>query len=143
MGSCVCTYSGGTFLHHTNECLPYCLIVGLNLHANSPEQVVGMNDIGDDSHRRSWQSGDVINVESEDGWEVGATILGPAASGSAAEMSVRFVDGVVADWDVNFIESVDESQAQLEALEEERRLCSLAFSRASASKIASTRATPG
>ena len=48
----------------------------------------------------SWTSGDVVDIESEDGWETGATILGPAASGSATEMSVRFVDGVVDDWEV-------------------------------------------
>lgn len=48
----------------------------------------------------SWKSGEVVDIESEDGWERGATILGPSISGSAAEMSVRFADGVVDDWEV-------------------------------------------
>ena len=47
-----------------------------------------------------WQVSDKVDVESEDGFEYGLEILGPAASGSDEEMSVRFADGVVDDWEV-------------------------------------------
>ena len=54
-----------------------------------------------------WAVGDVVDVETEDGWERGVTILGPAGSGSAAEMSVQFADGVVDDWEISEFREID------------------------------------
>jgi septal ring factor EnvC (AmiA/AmiB activator) len=41
----------------------------------------------------------VIDVDTEDGVEQGATILGPSSQGNPKEMQVRFADGTVDDWD--------------------------------------------
>ena len=46
-----------------------------------------------------WAAGDVVDVDTEDGWERGATIKGPAKSGSQAERLLEFADGTVDDWD--------------------------------------------
>ena len=46
-----------------------------------------------------WTAGMVIDVDTEDGFEKGATILGPSSEGNAAQMQVRFADGSVDDWD--------------------------------------------
>ena len=37
-----------------------------------------------------WKVGDAVDVESEDGWERGAVVLGPAEGGDANELRVRF-----------------------------------------------------
>ena len=50
--------------------------------------------------KSAWEIGTTVDIETEDGWERGATILGPAGSGNDAEMSIRFADGVIDDWDV-------------------------------------------
>ncbi len=47
-----------------------------------------------------FKPGDIVDVESEDGWEYGATILGPAKGGDDDEMQIRFADGVVDDWPI-------------------------------------------
>jgi len=47
-----------------------------------------------------FRKGDVVDVESEDGWERNAKIVGPSKSGRADEMRVRFADGVLDDWPV-------------------------------------------
>ena len=44
--------------------------------------------------------GDKVDVESEDGWKYGSTVLGPAKGGDDAEMQIRFADGVVDDWPI-------------------------------------------
>jgi hypothetical protein len=46
----------------------------------------------------AWAVGDVVDVETEDGVEYGATILGPSQNGNPQEQEVRFADGVVDDW---------------------------------------------
>lgn len=46
-----------------------------------------------------WKTGDVIDIDTEDGLEKGVTLLGPAKSGDLKQMSVRFADGSVDDWD--------------------------------------------
>ena len=40
----------------------------------------------------------ITQVDSEDGWEYGVTVLGPSTEGDPLEMQVRFADGVVDDW---------------------------------------------
>ena len=52
---------------------------------------------------RSWIMGDMVDIETEDGWELGAIILGPASSGDPFHKRVRFADGVEDDWDVSFL----------------------------------------
>ena len=47
-----------------------------------------------------WAAGTVVDIESEDGWERGTTILGPSESGEGSELRVRFQDGVVNDWSI-------------------------------------------
>jgi glycine/D-amino acid oxidase-like deaminating enzyme len=55
------------------------------------------------SDRERWRPGDVVDVETEDGIERGAIVLGPA-QGEGHNLAnfrrVRFADGVVDDWDV-------------------------------------------
>ena len=46
-----------------------------------------------------WQPGMVIDVDTEDGFEKGVTILGPSTEGNPKEMQVRFADGTVDNWD--------------------------------------------
>lgn len=41
----------------------------------------------------------VIDVDTEDGFERGATILGPSTEGNPKEMQIRFADGTVDNWD--------------------------------------------
>eukprot|EP01043_Picozoa_sp_COSAG02_P036609 COSAG02_NODE_2693_length_8220_cov_3.340106_2_plen_237_part_00 len=52
------------------------------------------------ARRITWSVGQVINVDTEDGLEEGATILGPSSDGDATEMQVRFADGSVENWDI-------------------------------------------
>jgi hypothetical protein len=62
---------------------------------------------GDDTHQAKplrWKAGMVVDFETQDGWERGVEILGPSESGDATEMSVKFADGSVDDWEtVEFI----------------------------------------
>jgi hypothetical protein len=46
-----------------------------------------------------WKVGQVIDIDTEDGYEKGATILGPSTEGDKTQMSVRFADGSVDNWD--------------------------------------------
>ena len=48
-----------------------------------------------------WAAGDVIDIDTEDGWERGAKIRGPSESGDDTEMNVEFADGVVDDWAID------------------------------------------
>lgn len=48
-----------------------------------------------------FQPGDTVDVESEEGWQYGATILGPAIGGNADELQIRFADGDVDDWPIS------------------------------------------
>lgn len=79
-------------------------------------KVIGPSESGDKSERRvefkdgviddwavadfrkPWSVGDVIDIDTEDGWERGVTILGPSDSGDATELRVKFQDGTVDDW---------------------------------------------
>jgi hypothetical protein len=46
-----------------------------------------------------WRPGEVVDVDTEDGMEFGAVVLGPSSRGDDAdEMSARFADGVIDDW---------------------------------------------
>jgi hypothetical protein len=56
--------------------------------------------------------GDRVDVEGEDGWELGATILGPSKGGDKSELRVKFADGVVDDWPFDdFRPAVDDASA--------------------------------
>jgi hypothetical protein len=48
----------------------------------------------------TYEVGETIDVDSEDGWEYGATVLGPATGGDDDEMQIRFADGVIDDWPI-------------------------------------------
>jgi hypothetical protein len=51
------------------------------------------------SQQTQWSSGDLIDVDTEDGIER-ARILGPSSTGNLAEMRVlRFSDGIEDDWE--------------------------------------------
>ena len=52
------------------------------------------------ARRITWSVGQVINIDTEDGLEEGATILGPSSEGDAAQMQIRFADGSVDNWDI-------------------------------------------
>eukprot|EP01046_Picozoa_sp_COSAG06_P123520 COSAG06_NODE_71435_length_184_cov_21.588235_1_plen_55_part_01 len=47
----------------------------------------------------TWDIGQVIDIDTEDGMEKGATILGPSSEGDATQMQVRFADGSSDNWD--------------------------------------------
>ena len=47
-----------------------------------------------------WAVGETINVDTEDGLETGAVILGVSEAGTANEMRIQFADGTVDDWPV-------------------------------------------
>ena len=65
-------------------------------------------------------------VETDDGWERGVTVLGPADSGNADEMRVRFPDGTVDDWDVD--ELVESKKVPQEARQPPKDLVKLVVS---------------
>ena len=70
---------------------------------DNPLSGPGTFDVEDGSadaeeEERVWKAGDVIDVELDDGWERGVTILGPSLSLDPDEMQVRFQDGEVDDW---------------------------------------------
>eukprot|EP01046_Picozoa_sp_COSAG06_P035695 COSAG06_NODE_3860_length_4823_cov_4.086367_5_plen_270_part_00 len=48
-----------------------------------------------------WQTGTLVDIDTEDGVERGAQVLGPPKSGNAAELRVKFADGTVDDWEVS------------------------------------------
>lgn len=48
--------------------------------------------------RKPWAVGDIVDIDTEDGWEGGAKVLGPSHSGDALELHVEFADGTVDDW---------------------------------------------
>ena len=48
----------------------------------------------------AWRPGQVIDIDTEDGMEFGAEILGPSKDGDAKEMQIKFRDGVVDDWPI-------------------------------------------
>ena len=48
-----------------------------------------------------WEVGMVVDIDTEDGWEHGATVIGPASSGDGGERRVRFADGTLDDWDTD------------------------------------------
>ena len=47
-----------------------------------------------------WRKGTIVDIDTEDGWERGVVIVGPAESGDPGAMSVRFRDGSVDDWEI-------------------------------------------
>ena len=49
---------------------------------------------------QEWSIGAVIDVDTEDGLEKGATILGPSENGDPLAMRIKFADGVVDDWEI-------------------------------------------
>lgn len=49
----------------------------------------------------SWETGTVVDIDTEDGWEHGATVTGSATSGALTERQVRFADGTIDDWDTS------------------------------------------
>jgi hypothetical protein len=50
--------------------------------------------------RAAWIVGDRVDVDTEDGMELGAVVLGPSRCGDPLQLRVRFRDGVEDDWDV-------------------------------------------
>ena len=56
---------------------------------------------------KKYKPGDKVDVDSEDGWEYGATVLGPAKGGNDDEMQIRFADGVVDDWPISDFRRVE------------------------------------
>ena len=48
-----------------------------------------------------WKIGQVIDIDTDAGFEKGASILGPATDGDETQMQVRFADGSVDNWDID------------------------------------------
>lgn len=72
--------------------------------------------------RSEFRSGDIIDIETEDGMEVDVTVLGLSEGGDPSEMRVRFVDGDVDDWPTEDFQNVrtaeEDRKAKLEKLEQ-------------------------
>ena len=49
---------------------------------------------------RDWRVGEIVDVETEDGLEKGARIMGPSKSKDPLAVQIVFADGVVDDWEV-------------------------------------------
>ena len=60
---------------------------------------------------RKFRPGDVVDIETEDGIELGATVLGPSESLDVSEMRVRFADGVIDDWPIEDLKSARSEEA--------------------------------
>lgn len=54
----------------------------------------------DSTRADKWPTGRTIDVDTEDGLEVGAVILGPSTTGNKKERQIQFSDGVIDDWPV-------------------------------------------
>ena len=54
----------------------------------------------DDEQGQKWRIGEVIDIDTEDGLEKGATILGPVTRGDPLQMRVKFADGAIDDWEI-------------------------------------------
>ena len=61
---------------------------------------------------KQWNKGMIVDIETEDGWERGVALLGPAQSGSADEMRVKFPGGTVEDWEVAEFVAVAPAEAE-------------------------------
>jgi hypothetical protein len=68
-----------------------------------------------------FRPGDIVDVDTDDGMEYGATVLGLSEGGDKSEMRVRFADGVVDDWPKADFRNVrteeEERQAKMAELE--------------------------
>ena len=67
----------------------------VRVHTSNPPAACDLQVVSD----RCYLWFQVIDVDTEDGWERGATIKGPASSGSRSERLLEFADGTVDDWD--------------------------------------------
>eukprot|EP01047_Picozoa_sp_COSAG01_P044677 COSAG01_NODE_4061_length_5387_cov_199.673979_1_plen_241_part_00 len=67
-------------------------------HPESPQIVSLANPV--EAEGPAWTVGDVVDIDTEDGWELGARIVGPSKGGQPGTLQVLFKDGVVDDWDV-------------------------------------------
>jgi hypothetical protein len=87
-----------------------------------PREFTGFEDVprpapepaADQAALRSitWTVGQLINIDTEDGLEEGATILGPSSEGDDTQMQVRFADGSVENWDIeDFVGATEASTA--------------------------------
>jgi hypothetical protein len=69
-----------------------------------------------DFRKPQWTIGTVVDIDTENGMEFGATVLGASKSGDSEEMRVRFADGVEDDWPViDFRRSKTITQTELSA----------------------------
>ena len=66
----------------------------------------------DRPHHHHFAVGMIVDIETADGWERGVALLGPAQSGSADEMRVKFSDGEVDDWQVAEFVAVAPAEAE-------------------------------
>ena len=61
---------------------------------------MAVNTLATDTYAlpQDFRLGDVVDVDTEDGWEVGATVLGRSKSGNPQQIRIRFADGVEDNW---------------------------------------------
>ena len=71
---------------------------------------------------RTYTAGDIVDVETEDGTEYAATILGPSTSCDGREMRIKFADGIVDDWPVSDFRQLISGPATIESSGVEFRL---------------------
>ena len=50
----------------------------------------------------AWRPGQVIDIDTEDGMEFGAEILGPSKDGDAKEMQIKFRDAPKPNIDIQY-----------------------------------------
>jgi hypothetical protein len=107
----------------TEDGIEYCAtILGPSLAGDPLEMRVKFLDgvVDDwpmlDFRKPQWTIGTVVDIDTENGMEFGATVLGASKSGDSEEMRVRFADGVEDDWPViDFRRSKTITQTELSA----------------------------
>ena len=98
-------YVGDWVQVDTEDGLEIAVILGASESGDASELNVKFADgVIDDwdaaDFKKKWYKGQTIDVDTEDGLEEGAEILGPPVGPDQSEMQVRFADGVIDDWPV-------------------------------------------
>ena len=98
-------YVGDWVQVDTEDGLEIAVILGASESGDASELNVKFADgVIDDwdaaDFKKKWYKGQTIDVDTEDGLEEGAEIVGPPVGPDQSEMQVRFADGVIDDWPV-------------------------------------------
>jgi len=68
------------------------------VHQQVHQQVPEYRASSADPVAAAWGVGDIIDVETADGWERDAIVVGASSCGDPSQLRIRFTDGVEDDW---------------------------------------------